>query len=107
MAADRRRRRAAADRRRKHRGPRIARAVLLVAGAAIAIAVIPPGITAISSFTSGGPTAGLPLSPATMATAACLAFDPTHGNNHKTVFLDAGHGGIDPGGVGTTESGQP
>ncbi len=80
--------------------------MLLVAGAAIAIAVIPPGITAISSFTSGGPTAGLPLSPATMATGACLAFDPTQGNNHKTVFLDAGHGGIDPGGVGATQSGQ-
>ena len=28
------------------------------------------------------------------------------GDNHKTVYLDAGHGGIDPGGVGTTEAGQ-
>jgi N-acetylmuramoyl-L-alanine amidase len=25
---------------------------------------------------------------------------------HKTVFLDAGHGGVDPGGIGVTESGQ-
>ena len=35
-----------------------------------------------------------------------MAFPPTNGNSHKTIFLDAGHGGIDPGGVGTTEAGQ-
>jgi N-acetylmuramoyl-L-alanine amidase len=46
------------------------------------------------------------LSPSTMAAGACVALPPTSGDNHRTVFLDAGHGGIDPGGVGTTESGQ-
>ena len=30
---------------------------------------------------------------------------PTQGDRHQTVFLDAGHGGIDPGGVGTTSAG--
>ncbi len=35
-----------------------------------------------------------------------MAFAPIVGDNHKTVFLDAGHGGIDPGGVGTTEAGK-
>jgi N-acetylmuramoyl-L-alanine amidase len=35
-----------------------------------------------------------------------VAFPPTKGDRHETVFLDAGHGGIDPGGVGTTESGK-
>jgi N-acetylmuramoyl-L-alanine amidase len=35
-----------------------------------------------------------------------VAYAPSVGDNHKTVFLDAGHGGIDPGGVGTTPSGQ-
>jgi N-acetylmuramoyl-L-alanine amidase len=34
-----------------------------------------------------------------------MAFPPTDGDRHETVFLDAGHGGIDPGGVGTTEAG--
>ncbi len=37
---------------------------------------------------------------------SCVEFDPTTGDRHLTVFLDAGHGGIDPGGVGETESGQ-
>ena len=35
-----------------------------------------------------------------------MAFVPTAGDRHETVFLDAGHGGIDPGGVGTTQSGH-
>ena len=34
-----------------------------------------------------------------------MAFEPTKGDRHETVFLDAGHGGIDPGGVGTTQAG--
>jgi N-acetylmuramoyl-L-alanine amidase len=36
---------------------------------------------------------------------ACITFPPTTGDRHQTVFLDAGHGGIDPGATGTTESG--
>jgi N-acetylmuramoyl-L-alanine amidase len=40
------------------------------------------------------------------AARSCVAFAPTSGDRHLTVFLDAGHGGIDPGGVGETESGQ-
>jgi N-acetylmuramoyl-L-alanine amidase len=47
-----------------------------------------------------------PLSPSTMAAGACVALSPTSGDNHRTIFLDAGHGGIDPGGVGTTQSGR-
>ena len=34
-----------------------------------------------------------------------MAFAPTRGNRHSTVFLDAGHGGIDPGALGTTTTG--
>jgi N-acetylmuramoyl-L-alanine amidase len=34
-----------------------------------------------------------------------MSYPPTQGDQHETVFLDAGHGGIDPGGVGTTRSG--
>jgi N-acetylmuramoyl-L-alanine amidase len=35
-----------------------------------------------------------------------MAFAPAAGDRNETVFLDAGHGGIDPGGVGATESGH-
>lgn len=31
--------------------------------------------------------------------------EPTSGNRHLTVFVDAGHGGLDPGALGTTTSG--
>jgi N-acetylmuramoyl-L-alanine amidase len=56
----------------------------------------------IDSTSSGG----TPLDPSAFSAGACMAFAPTAADNNKTVFLDAGHGGIDPGGVGTTESGQ-
>jgi len=46
------------------------------------------------------------LDPSAFAAGACVAFTPTKGDRHETVFLDAGHGGIDPGGVGTTQSGK-
>jgi N-acetylmuramoyl-L-alanine amidase len=45
------------------------------------------------------------LDPATFNAGACLAYAPTTGDRNQTVFLDAGHGGIDPGAVGSTESG--
>ncbi|MGA2036995.1 MAG: N-acetylmuramoyl-L-alanine amidase, partial [Acidimicrobiales bacterium] len=52
------------------------------------------------------PSGGEPLDPAAFSAGACEAFGPTAGDNNETVFLDAGHGGIDPGGVGTTEAGS-
>jgi N-acetylmuramoyl-L-alanine amidase len=46
-----------------------------------------------------------PIDPAIFSPGACIAFGPTRGDRNETVFLDAGHGGIDPGGVGATENG--
>ena len=46
------------------------------------------------------------IDPSYFASGACMSFLPTSGDRHLTVFLDAGHGGLDPGGVGVTESGQ-
>jgi N-acetylmuramoyl-L-alanine amidase len=36
---------------------------------------------------------------------ACMEYPPTSGDRHLTVFLDAGHGGLDPGGVGEDQNG--
>ncbi len=50
--------------------------------------------------------AGTPVDAELFDSGACMAYPPTSGDRHLTVFLDAGHGGLDPGGVGETESGQ-
>jgi N-acetylmuramoyl-L-alanine amidase len=49
---------------------------------------------------------GKPVDPSRFSDGACITFPPTKGNRHLTVFLDAGHGGVDVGGTGATESGQ-
>lgn len=46
------------------------------------------------------------LDPSRFSPGACMAFTPEGGaRRDQTVFIDAGHGGIDPGGVGETETG--
>jgi N-acetylmuramoyl-L-alanine amidase len=57
------------------------------------------------NLSAGSPT-GHVIDPSLFTIGSCVLFPPTSGTRHKTVFLDAGHGGIDPGGVGVTESGQ-
>jgi N-acetylmuramoyl-L-alanine amidase len=40
------------------------------------------------------------------APGACIAFPPKEGAAKATVFVDAGHGGVDPGGAGRTSGGR-
>ena len=83
------------------------------AGVLIAVIVgVSAGVIS-GSGGSGRPTAAgqsvptvTAVDPARFAKTACMAYAPTHGDRHLTVFLDAGHGGLDPGSVGRTASGR-
>jgi len=76
----------------------------------VLVAILGAGVIVLATSTSvlsgSSSSAGTPLDASAFATGACLAYEPTSGDRHQTVFLDAGHGGIDPGGVGTTDSGN-
>lgn len=65
-----------------------------------------PTRSATSRTTAQLPAPGGPVDAKEFAPRACIAFAPTAGDNHHTVFIDAGHGGIDPGAQGVTETGQ-
>jgi N-acetylmuramoyl-L-alanine amidase len=63
----------------------------------------------------GANTAAIPVQAAGSVTqanipglegGACMGFGPTRGHLDQTVFIDAGHGGLDPGVVGATRSGR-
>jgi len=83
-------------RRRRRRRLVLVLVLVLVAGAAVVWLAGPLGRST---------TDGVPLDPAAFSPGACVAFAPTVGDRHTTVFLDAGHGGLDPGAVGTTSDG--
>ncbi len=88
-----------------HRARRSLVTVVLIVACLVAIVGALSGHLGSGLF-DGSANGAQALSPSTMATGACVALPPTSGDNHRTVFLDAGHGGVDPGGVGTTESGE-
>jgi N-acetylmuramoyl-L-alanine amidase len=71
----------------------------------IAVVLLAAGVGAVwvwAHRAAGSADAGVALDPTGFSPGACVAFAPTMGDRHTTVFLDAGHGGLDPGAVGTT-----
>jgi len=105
------------NRPRTYRRP--GRLAVLVATAAIGLAACggssPPQVARSARSNGDGsltriglrrPGASVAIDPAYFSHGACVAFPPTRGNRHLTVFLDAGHGGLDPGAVGIAESGR-
>ncbi len=58
-----------------------------------------------STYVEGG-SQGKALDPRKFEPGACVEYPPTSGDRKLTVFLDAGHGGIDPGGVGEDQAGN-
>ncbi len=84
---------------------------LVVLTAALMLALVAWAAAGGSARRQGGATGGQApaesaVDPALFARSACMAFRPTHGDRGQTVFLDAGHGGPDPGSVGHTERGR-
>jgi N-acetylmuramoyl-L-alanine amidase len=55
---------------------------------------------------NGAAAPGRAIDPQLFQPGSCVAFDPIFGHRDRTVFIDAGHGGPDPGGVGTTAAGR-
>jgi N-acetylmuramoyl-L-alanine amidase len=76
---------------------------LVVWGLDAAFSGSPARTVAARTTTDTGGTR--PVDAARFAPGACQELAPTRGDTHTTVFVDAGHGGLDPGGVGHTQSG--
>ena len=91
------------------------RALWVVVVAGVAVAAIASrslwwSVTARSMSlhtTSTVSTTGTPVDEKLFEPGACVEFPPLAGDRHTTVFLDAGHGGLDPGGVGEDQTGKP
>jgi N-acetylmuramoyl-L-alanine amidase len=83
---------------RSRRRPRKTVLLLPVLGLVVVLLVL-------RTHSSAGVGSTYAVDPGAFSPGACISYAPTAGDRHVTVFLDAGHGGIDPGAVGTTESG--
>ena len=70
------------------------------------VAVPRPRSMSVAASTVPKPQGPVALGSGQFAPGACLAYPPTSGDNGRTVFLDAGHGGPDPGTSGQTSGGQ-
>lgn len=74
--------------------------------ASVILALLAAGALAAAAD-SAPPPPGRPVAAATFSPGSCIEFAPTGPNRRRTVFLDAGHGGLDSGAVGVTTAGHP
>jgi N-acetylmuramoyl-L-alanine amidase len=99
---DRAKRQARKKYRRRSRLGRLVVALVVVGG----LAVVGTRFLASANAQGASVGGGQELDSSYFAPGSCVAYPPTQGDKGETVFLDAGHGGVDPGGVGTTQSGD-
>ena len=94
--------------RRANKGrTRAALLVVLLAGALVAAVATRAMWWSMATGTVSLRTTGTPVDAKLFEPGACMEFPPLAGDRHTTVFLDAGHGGLDPGGVGQDQAGNP
>ncbi len=81
---------------------------LVYATRPVSLAAVPRPVVSQPPAAHPDPDPPVPVAidPRYFAAGSCMAYPPSHGDRHLTVFLDAGHGGVDPGAVGTTSSGK-
>ncbi len=91
---------------RAGRGPRPLPARVAGVLAASVLAVLGAAAAPAAGAATPAPARPQAVDPALFAPGSCEILPPTGPSRHRTVFLDAGHGGVDPGAVGTTASGQ-
>jgi len=92
--------------RRRQGPPTLLRTALVIALIVVCIFAAPVMVAAVRSGLSSGlgpvssGNAPSQIAMAGLQAGACVSFAPSSGHADKTVFLDAGHGGLDPGVVG-------
>ncbi len=91
----------------KKAGSRTALWVVLVVGAAVAAVATRSMWWSSATRPASLRETGTPVDEKLFEPGACVELPPIAGNRHTTVFLDAGHGGLDPGGVGEDQAGNP
>ncbi|HET7419059.1 MAG TPA: N-acetylmuramoyl-L-alanine amidase [Candidatus Dormibacteraeota bacterium] len=92
--------------RRRQGSSALFRTALVLSLALTCVLSTPVVLAALRSMKSplesaGQPDAGQAVVPG-VAPGACMSFAPAGAHSAKTVFIDPGHGGLDPGVVGTT-----
>src|SRR5579864_7202676 len=100
--------------RRRQRPSSLLRSALVVALVATCLIALPTLVDGARSLKLPGdrqPSGGSGAAAGQVAmsglhSGACMSFAPAGGHSSRTVFIDPGHGGLDPGVVGDT-GGQP
>jgi N-acetylmuramoyl-L-alanine amidase len=97
---------ASARTRRRQRSSPLLRSALVLALIGSCLLALPLVVDAIRNASPRGPAPGSVQGQVALAgldSGACMSFGPASGAASKTIFVDAGHGGLDPGVVGEVD----